>query len=188
MRKGNAPFVFNACFVLLGALLGCSGEDANVGVSGGVGGDSVASGAGGTASPDGGMDELDSGRAGRGGPGFGDGSGGSRFSFDAFTFDIQIPRDPNCPGSMPMDNDPCTQAASCAYPSGGCTCQRDGRGDAGRTWHCQEFPQRDGGYRMCDEGTVTGSGCDTQGKFCTNGSQTCGCFGTNPMDRKWTCF
>jgi hypothetical protein len=184
MRKGNVPFVFYACTVVLAALPGCSGEDGHVGAAGGAGDESGAGGGG--LAPDSGTDELDSGRAGRG-PGFGDGGGG-RFNFDGFTFDIQTPRDPNCPGAMPMDNDPCAQAATCAYPGGGCACQREGRSDAGRTWHCQEFPQRDGGSTKCDEGTVTGSGCDVQGKFCSTGTQTCGCFGNNPSDRKWTCF
>jgi hypothetical protein len=185
MRKGNAPFLFNSCFVVFASLLGCGTEDGHVGAAGGTGGESGSNGSGGTSSPDGGMDELDSGRGGRG---FGDGSGGTRFMFDAFVFDIQIPRDPNCPSAMPLDNDPCTQAATCAYSGGGCTCQHEGRSDAGRTWHCQDFPQRDGGYIKCDEGTVTGTGCDVQGKFCSTGVQTCGCFGNNPGDRKWTCF
>jgi len=185
MRKGNAPFVFSACVVASVALFGCGGDDTNAPPPGGGAGNSSGAGASSTGTA-GAAGELDGGRGGRGGQEFGDGGGGTRFTFDA-----QLPRDvtdPNCPSTMPMDSDPCAPAATCAYPGGGCTCQREGRGDAGRTWHCQEFPQRDGGNMMCADTTSNGVGCEMQGKFCSTSSQTCICFGTNPDDRKWTCF
>jgi hypothetical protein len=172
MRKGNAPFVFSACLVALLALADCGGDDGNVPPVSGAGGNS--SGAGGIGAATGGdAGEFDGGR------------GGTRFIFDAQA--LRDINDPNCPSTMPMDNDPCTPAATCAYPGGGCTCQRE-HGDAGRTWHCQEFPQRDGGYMMCADMTASGTGCEVQGKFCSTGNQTCICFGTNQNDRKWTCF
>jgi hypothetical protein len=187
MRKGNAPFVFSACFVASVAVVGCSGDDSNAPPVAGGAGDSSGGGAGAMApGAGGGTGEVDGGRGGRGDPGFGDGGGGIRFIFDAQA--LRDTSDPNCPSGMPMDNDPCAAAATCAYPGGGCTCLHEGRGDAGRTWHCQEFPLRDGGYMTCDVGTASGTGCETQGKFCTTGNQTCGCFGTSPGDRKWTCF
>ena len=34
--------------------------------------------------------------------------------------------------------------------------------DGGRTWHCQEFPQRDGGYMTCESGTANGTGCESK--------------------------
>ena len=181
MRKGHAPFVFSACLVALVALVACSGDGSTPLEQGGAGN----SGGGSPAENEAGTGELDGGGGGRGGQGFIEGGAGTRFMFDALA-----PRDvfnSYCPAAMPTDNDPCAAATTCAYPGGGCTCQREGH-DGGRTWHCQEFPQWDGGYMTCESGTASGTGCEMQGKFCSTGIQTCGCFGNNPGDRKWTCF
>lgn len=182
MRKGNAPFVFSACFAVSVALIRCGGgDDVNVPPPAGSAG---LSGGGGemAAAADGGTGEFDGGRGGRSDGG----SGGTRFIIDAQA--LRDITDPNCPSTMPVDDDPCAAAATCAYSGGGCTCQRDGRSDAGRIWHCQEFPQRDGGNMMCADTMPNGMGCEMQGKFCSTGNQTCICFGTNQDDRKWTCF
>jgi hypothetical protein len=183
MRKGHAAFVFSAIVLPALGAVGCGGADApaQVGGAGGSGGGGGASGASGRPVEDASADDnFDSGRGGRAPS---DGGGGTRFFFD-----VQVSRDPNCPPAIPVDSDSCTQAATCAYPTGGCTCQHDPHSDAGRTWHCQEFPARDGGFMTCENGTANGDHCDVQGRFCSTGDKTCGCFGTDPSDRKWTCF
>jgi len=175
MRKGHAPFAFITC-VAASLALACGGDD-----NGGTAGEAVDGSSGGST-----VDGIDGGGSDAGRGGLDDGGGGIRFTFDAQFF--RDGGEPNCPSTMPTSDDPCTAAATCGYLGGGCTCQRDGHSDAGRTWHCQEFPQRDGGNMMCAAGTANGTGCEMQGRFCSTGSQTCGCFGNNPDDRKWTCF
>ena len=161
MRKGHAPFVFSACLVALVAPAPAAAATRGAPLEQrGVQAIRAAAPAGWKrrARASSTVGELERGRRWARGS-VGGGAGG-------IALHVRCPVAsrrrllPTVPRSMPAGQQSLRGGDDLRLPGRRLHLSARRRATAVALWHCQEFPQRDGGYMTCDDGTASGTGCE----------------------------